>query len=389
MNIKKHKKILYILISALLVFSFSSLTFAEEFENINTFSHIYKNYDEAKKKELNDNEVYLEEVEDIIHLNNPTIKNNWNSFENRKSSSDIADQYLDAADALDSLASSATSDVQVAMYLAQADAMRMNADNNVDDSNTNFLNYLIVEKNLSLSTKILYIEYLKSVLDEATSEIEKEEAKRKLETAVNNESLGNGTKIDTLTARKNEADANAASMLASSNKRSYYRSLIINLGLNTNEDYKINDAPYIDVNTMSFINLQVDYEKAVNNNHQYEVFKRRKNNATTDEYKNQYDILINTAPSYIYSDLEKKYADIEDARSTNLNMQISYELYNDELKKAVKEFDLGKISRKEYLTALTNERRGLNELKKSIYDIYIAYITYEAAVNGLASASAG
>ena len=70
-------------------------------------------------------------------------------------------------------------------------------------------------------------------------------------------------------------------------------------------------------------------------------------------------------------------------------MQISYELYNDELKKAVKEFDLGKISRKEYLTAVTNERRGLNELKKSIYDIYIAYITYEAAVNGLASASAG
>ena len=386
---KKNKKILYILISVPLLFSLSCATFAEEFENINTFSHIYKNYDEGKKRELNDNEVYFEEVEDIIHLNNPTIKNNWNSFENRKSSSDIADQYLDAADALDSLASSATSDVQVAMYLAQADAMRMNADNNVDDSNTNFLNYLIVEKNLSLSTKILYIEYLKSVLDEGTAETEKEEAKRKLETAINNESLGNGTKIDTLTAKKNEADANAAFMLASSNKRTYYRSLIINLGLDSNKDYKINDAPYIDVNTMSFINLQADYEKAVNNNHQYEVFKRRKNNATTDEYKNQYDILINSAPSYIYSDLEKKYADIEDARSTNLNMQISYELYNDELKKAVKEYDLGKISRKEYLTAVTNERRGLNELKKSIYDIYIAYITYEAAVSGLASASAG
>ena len=388
MNIKKHN-IIFNLLIIILLFSFSSATIAEEFENINTFNHIYKNYDEGKKRELNDNEVYFEEVEDIIHLNNPTIKNNWNSFENRKSSSDIADQYLDAADALDSLASSATSDVQVAMYLAQADAMRMNADNNVDDSNTNFLNYLIVEKNLSLSTKILYIEYLKSVLDEGTAELEKEEAKRKLETAINNESLGNGTKIDTLTAKKNEADANAASMLASSNKRTYYRSLIINLGLDSNKDYKINDAPYIDVNTMSFINLQADYEKAVNNNHQYEVFKRRKNNATTDEYKNQYDILINSAPSYIYSDLEKKYADIEDARSTNLNMQISYELYNDELKKAVKEYDLGKISRKEYLTAVTNERRGLNELKKSIYDIYIAYITYEAAVNGLASASAG
>ena len=388
---KKHKskRIFTITLSLALMISFSVSSFAEELPDINTFSHIYKNYDANKKSLLNDENLSFDEIEDLIHMNNATVKSNWNSFENRKSSDDIAGDYLDAADSLEELASNATSDVQMAMYQAQAEAMRMNADSNADDSNTNFLNYLIVEKNLVLQTKTLYIDYLKSLYEVINAEEDVKEAKRKLETAINNENLGNGTRIETLTARKSESDAEASLMTANSNKRTNYRNLLINLGFDVNKEIAINELSNIDVNIINTIDINSDYEKALENNHQFETFKRRLNNANTDEYKKQYQIQIDSAPSFIRSDLEKKYADIQDAYSSYVNMQISLELYQDEHEKASKEYTTGNISKKEYLTKVTNLNKGKNEVKKAMYDIMKAYEIYLASVNGLASASAG
>ena len=388
---KKHKskRIITITLSLALMISFSVSVFAEELHDINAFNHIYKNYDANKKATLNDENLSFDEIDDLIHLNNATVKSNWNSFENRKTNDDIAGDYLDAADALEELASNATSDVQMAMYEAQASAMRMNADNNVDDSNTNFLNYLIVEKNLALSTKTIYIDYLKSLFDVINAEEDVKEAKRKLETATNNENLGNGTRIETLTARKAESDAEASLMTANSNKRTYYRNLLINVGFDVNKEININELSNINVNIINTIDINSDYKKALENNHQFETFKRRYQNANTEEYKNQYQIQIDSAPSFIRSDLEKKYADIQDAYSSYLNMQISLELYEDEHEKASKEYITGNISRKEYLTKVTNLNKGKNEVKKAIYDIMKAYEIYLASVNGLASATAG
>lgn len=384
---KNYKKI--IALAFVFTLSLSLCTLAEELADINTFSHIYKNYDANKKSLLNDENLSFDEIEDLIHLNNATVKSNWNSFENRKSNDEIVGDYLDAADALDELASNATSDVQMAMYNAQAEAMRMSADSNADDSNTNFLNYLIVEKNLVLSSKTIYIDYLKSIYDVLNAKEDLEDAKRKLETAINNENLGNGTRLETLNARKAEADANAALMTANSNKRTYYRNLLINLGFDVNKDININELPTINVNIKNTIDINSDYEKALLNNHQFETFKRRFENAKTEEYKKQYQIQIDSAPSYIRSDLEKKYADIEDAYSSYVNMQISLELYQDEHEKASKEYTTGNISKKEYLTKVTNLNKGKNEVKKAMYDIMKAYEIYEASANGLASASAG
>ena len=65
----KTKKILTIFISLALVLLLSASVFAEDLPNINTFNHIYKNYDEAKKVSLNDQNVSFDEIEDLIHLN--------------------------------------------------------------------------------------------------------------------------------------------------------------------------------------------------------------------------------------------------------------------------------------------------------------------------------
>ena len=72
-----------------------------------------------------------------------------------------------------------------------------------------------------------------------------------------------------------------------------------------------------------------------------------------------------------------------------MNMLISHELYKDEYEKASNEYTNGNISKKEFLSAVSNERKGQNDLKKSMYDILKAYEIYLSSVNGLAQASAG
>ena len=353
---------------------------------INPTSHIYKRYTDSEKAKLNDNTLDYEEVDDLVHLNNATVKSNWNSYENNKDNNEVYSDYLDAADALDSLADSATTEVNMAMYRAQADAMRINADNSLNDSNINFLNYLIVEKNLALSTKILFIKYEQSLFEEIIALEDSNEAKRALDTAKLKLELGSGTNVENLTAKKNESDANAATILANSNVKTNLRSLLINCGKSINEDVKIGNFTFPTLLAADVIDLEKDYEKALTNNLQLDIYKRKYENANTTEIKNQYQILIDAAPKYIYSDLEKKYSDILDAKSTILNLEISQELYIEEYNKATSEYTNGNISSKEYETYKYNKNVSEYKLASSYGNLMIALETYNAAVDGLATA---
>lgn len=353
---------------------------------INPTSHIYKRYTDSEKAKLNDNTLDYEEVDDLVHINNATVKSNWNSYENNKDNNEVYSDYLDAADALDSLADSATTEVNMAMYRAQADAMRINADNSLNDSNINFLNYLIVEKNLALSTKILFIKYEQSLFEEIIALEDSNEAKRALETAKLKLELGSGTNVENLTAKKNESDANAATILANSNVKTNLRSLLINCGKSINEDVKIGNFTFPTLLAADVIDLEKDYEKALTNNLQLDIYKRKYENANTTEIKNQYQILIDAAPKYIYSDLEKKYSDILDAKSTILNLEISQELYVEEYNKATSEYTNGNISSKEYETYKYNKNVSEYKLASSYGNLMIALETYNAAVDGLATA---
>ena len=379
-----YKRIIAIAIILNIIF-INNISYADLL-TINPTSHIYKRYTDSEKAKLNDNTIDYEEVDDLVHMNNVTVKNNWNSYENNKDNNEVYSDYLDAADALDSLADSATTEVNMAMYRAQADAMRINADNSLNDSNINFLNYLIVEKNLALSTKILFIKYEQSLFEEIIALEDSNEAKRALETAKLKLELGSGTNVENLTAKKNESDANAATILANSNVKTNLRSLLINCGKSINEDVKIGNFTFPTLLAADVIDLEKDYEKALTNNLQLDIYKRKYENANTTEIKNQYQILIDAAPKYIYSDLEKKYSDILDAKSTILNLEISQELYVEEYNKATSEYTNGNISSKEYETYKYNKNVSEYKLASSYGNLMIALETYNAAVDGLATA---
>ena len=354
--------------------------------NITAYDHLYKIRTNEEKSRLSDNTIYFDEIDDIINLYNPTVQNNWNSYEANKTSTDVYNDYMDAYDSLDALASSTDNEVQAAMYRAQADAMRINADKNVEDSTVNFLNYYMLEKNLVLATKTLLINYYKYGVEEGKANANLKEANRKYETVKNNFDVGNATRVEYLLAVKNVNDAKANVISANSKLQNARRNLLINCGKSVADEVIIMQPNLVSPDFIKSINVAVDTVKAINNNIQYEIYKRQYENASSTEMKNQNRINMSSAENYIRADVEKKYNDLRDQLSIYDTELINTNYVKDEFKLAENSFNMGSISEKEFETARYNKNIADFNLTLANFDLAIAYQNYLATINGLASA---
>lgn len=377
-----------ITLSAILIFSLIGNVFASDFKvpdfnGISPQSHINKLFSAERKEELKGNTIIYSNIEDMVHLYNPDILNMWNTWENGKSSNDIAGEYMDAADKLES--NTGDSDIADAMARAQSTGMRIQADLNYSDSYTNFLTNYASEMNLVLATKILYFESFKAenALNNARESIES--CERAVKSAEVGYANGASTYVDLLTAKKNLSDANANLSLCESAFSTAKRNLLINCGKPMNSDITIKKEDIDYIGNIESINFESDYQKALVNNIQYEIYKRGKDNAVTDEVQKKMDINLNAAENKIYNDLQMKYSDLCDACEAFQNKNITLIAAEDSYRQATNFYNNGNISKNEYLTKKTWYNSIANELAGARYDINIAYLKYEAAVNGLAS----
>ena len=384
---KKYIKILSMLL--LISISINNFSYAADIDfnekDIKAAKHIFKNRSAEELEKLNDNVVLLEEIDELINMNNSTVRNNWNKFESNKDKMDVYDDYLDAYNILDSLAASADSEVQTAMYRAQADAMMMNADNNVVDSNINFLNYYIAEKNIALSTKISFINYFKSILNIEKLNYQYKQAVKTEETAKRNFDAGNITKVEYLTAKKTVDDIKASVIIAESNLQSNLRNTTINCGKNSG-DVVLMNPEFVTSEQMANVNFYFDCSTALDSNIQFNIYKRQLENAMNQEMKKQNQIYVDSAANFIVTDIEKKYYDLTDANTAYDNAVDTYELAVKQYNQAKNVYEAGNMSKSDF--QLKEYDVEICEIDKKLaqYDILIAYETYYAAVNGLASA---
>ncbi len=363
--------------------SFADLVIEEYFNDLKPEKHISSIYTNSKKEELKKDEINYDDIEDLIHLFNPEVLNNWNSWENNKSSQDIYDNYQDAASNLYDGASSQDSDLQEAMLNAQGIALQIQADKNASDSYTNFLTNYLIEKQLVLQTKIIDLNYQKSAYEYIKASDALEEAKRKETSALNSMNAGAGTQLELLSAKKAVADANSAKITAESNQKTNKRNLIINCGKMAVDVVYVAPVDFaVDANEIMNINLENDYQYALSHNIQREIYRRKIDNAITTEVKNEMKILYDASSEKIYNDLEKKYSDILDALDSVYNRKIALDLSITNMRKAENEVSSGNISKNEYLTASYNEKVANSNLIIANYDLKIAVETYKSAVEG-------
>ena len=375
-------KFISLALSLILVFTtFAEADIYEYFDDLKPQDYINRMFSNERKGELSGNVVNFDDIEDMIHIFNPEVLNNWNSWENNQSAKDVYEEYQDAADILFSSAGDQDSDLQEGMIMAQGRAMQIQADKNASDSYTNFLTDYLIEKQLVLATKILDINYQKSTFELLNAEAAIKEAER-LEAKANDAlSFGNGTQVELLTAKKAVVDAKSAKIAAESAQRTYKRKLLVNCGKTISDDIYIAPITLTAFNAYS-INLDADYQNALAHNIQYEIYRRKIENARTEEVKNEFQILYDAAPQKIYNDLENKYRNILDVMDSISNRELSLKLANENLTKAINEFSSGNISSKDLSTAQHNVTVAQNNLQAAKYDLEAAIVTYQNSVMG-------
>ena len=363
-------------------YSFSNQNIENYFNEIDPQRHINRMYNKDLKNKLSENVIKYEDIEDLISLYNPEVLNLWNNWENNKSSNDVYNDYMNAADNLYDSASGQESAMQEGMLYAQADAMRIQADKNVSDSYTNFLANYLSEKQLTLSTKILFLNYQKSLYDIQSANLAVEDAIRNEETALNALNYGSGTQIGYLTAKKSTIDAKSNLLLSESSSKTYLRNLIANCGKDSSDSIYVHPILLNDAINANNISLNNDYEIALKNSIQYEIYKRKLENARTDEVKREYEVLVNAAPQNLYTDLELKYQNILDALDSDYNALVALSLATDNYEKANNEFSNGNISVKELKKADYNLSIAKLNIQSSKYNLKIAIENYNYVVLG-------
>ena len=385
---KMKNKLLKIILVVILIISSNVYALDSKIDNyfdgLNPNMHI--NHFSDNKNKLPSNTINYNDIEEYIHYYNPEVLNNWNSWENNKSANDVYNDYMDVADRLYDSAASQDSELQEGMAYAQADAMKIQADKNVSDSYINFLTNYLIEKQLVLSTKILDLNYQKYAYEVLNAEAAITETKKKEESAENSLKYGSGTEVDYLTAKKAVIDANSNLIKVTSSQKNYLRNTLINCGKAYNDEIYLSPIDLEENFDISSINLNDDYENALKHNIQFEIYKRKKDIARTDEVKKEYEILINAAPQNIYTDLETKYSNIIDLTDSRYNREIALNLANANYSKAENEFKSGRISKKELDTALYNMRVALHNLEIVKYDFKIALENYRESVKGYGNA---
>ena len=378
----KVSRFIYLVLAFVLLLNVS--VFADmkvpDFNGVGPQSHINKIYSDSRKNELKSGDIKYEDIADMIHLYNPDVLNNWNSWENNRSSQDIYDDLVDAADRASG--TDTGSDYMDAMGQSNADALRIQADKNISDSYVNFLTYYLDEMKLVNTTKIDDINYHKSNYDLMIAEENFAEAVRNEEKVKNSFNVGNATQIEYLTAKKNLVDANSSLVSARSAQNKYKRDLIVNCGRSMKDNVNILPVNIDCDNEINAIDFAGDYQKALTNSIQYEIYKKGKENAKTKEVQNEYQILIDAAPQKIYNDLESKYNDILDAIDSRNNRQVAYALAIDTLSNAKNNYTNGNISYKDYISAESSVNIAKYNLESSKYDVKIALEKYKASVDG-------
>ena len=278
-------------------------------------------YSTEKWASLQDDKLEFDEIADRIHEYNSTVEKNRIEYKDYqgKDSNEIAQEYYDAADEIESSIEYPDSDdanYGSALAAAQrsetsATQMREQGDDNVDDANVKAWGYSQTEKSLVQQAQNLMIQYwnaqenLKSVQNQVSK------AEKDYETANLKLSSGSATQTDVLDAKETLLKAQASITTAESNIASTKESLCQMLGWKYGASVEIGALPDPQEQMSASINLEEDIAKAQENNYQLKILARQVSNAMTSTLKEQYQTTLTSGKEAVKSNVQSAYQNLK------------------------------------------------------------------------------
>ena len=352
-------------------------------------------YSTEKWAALQDNKLEFDEIADLIHEYNSTVEKNRIEYKDYqgKNSNEIAQDYYDAADEIEGNIEYPDSDdanYGSALAAAQrneasATQMREQGDNNVDDADVKAWGYTQTEKTLVQQAQNLMIQYwnaqenLKSVQNQVSK------ALKDYETTNLKYSSGSATQTDVLDAKEALLKAQSSVTTAESTISSTKESLCQMLGWKYGADVEISALSEPQEAMSASINLEEDITKAQDNNYQLKILARQTKNAMTSTLKEQYQTTLTSSKEAVKSNVQSAYQNLKLSEAQYEQAKRSFELEEKTKETNDRKLAAGLISQNNYQSLAYSYESALVAKETAAMSLLQAQLSYEWAVNGLAS----
>ena len=348
---------------------------------------------------LQDNTLEYDEIADLVHEYNTTVLNNRVSYRDYlgKDRDDVARRYRDAAQELrDNIeypddptdTSYATMLMAAQLNETQAKSLEEQADNNVDDSQSIYLQYEMVEANLVLATKLNLIAYNQKLLSNGLTEENRSLLEAQYQAVQVQASVGSATQTDVLNARQALEQLESTSISDAKETQTLKQQICLAAGWNYDADPVFGELPQVDPAQIAAIDLEADKARALENNYTLKISRRQYENSTSSATRENLQNTIRDNEQNIASDITSKYQSLLEAQSS-YNLALTQQAVEAQTLAAVQQrFQTGAASQLEYLQESYNMSSRNTAVETAALSLLSAWETYQGAVNGLASASA-
>ncbi|MCQ2415233.1 MAG: hypothetical protein MJ063_04220 [Lachnospiraceae bacterium] len=339
---------------------------------------------------LQDNVLEYDEIPDLIGTYNPTVIANEigraSQAENGRSAEATANRLESMAQTYEDMAyqAEATSATQAAAYLMQAETLRTQAADHVNDYRTMELSSEKVRKDIIAETKKLFLEYYRLGKQKVFGQQELDYLNRAYTSAVTRRRYGAGTEIEELTALEALQKAQAAAVSMDASISAGYKRLITMCGWQYDSPAEIGPEPVPELSALVPADKDGDMAKALEQSLTlrsdrvlYENAKRM-GGTTEEKYRKQLEndtVTVRSAFVSAYDALILK-------KSTYEAKAALYAVKAQELSVSAKQLSLGLISRMEYAAREYEVNSARSASENAWYDLMEAKVDYDMALDG-------
>ncbi len=349
---------------------------------------------------LRDDVIEYGELADLIHEYNATVRKNQidlNTFRKDygETNTKWADRYRELADDLeDSLDYPDVDDSSYATVMSsivtsemQIETWRETADDAVEDYLTYYYDFSSAEALLVSEAQTGMVNYYLNQLQLETDQKNLELLQENLRSAISYRDLGLGTEVQVLTAQENVKNAEKAIQDDESAIESGRQRLQVLLGWKHDDNPEIREIPEVDMERIAAMNPEEDKAQAIENSFTMKSNKRKLENALAEDVREDLQETIREEEQSIGASLLSSYQSVIAAQASYELAQAQAALSQQNLETAQRQFDLGNLSRIDYVTQKNATETAQIAVETARLNLFLAVQNYDWAVNGLADAS--
>ncbi len=303
---------------------------------------------------LRDNVLEYGELEELIHEYNPTVQNNIETYNKTMKGVDYDDyarQYLLQAEEYDREAGDAADDVStITAELSAAQARNKAATDEKDGITVSWENELAEKKLVQQAQSTMNSYYqLKQQLIAAQKSRELTEAN--VNATKNRQAVQMATQADVLAAQQTLEDADAQILSLTNQIETARKKLITMTGWKQDATPEIQAMPEVDFDRLASFNPTVDLAAAQNNDYTLKIDTRQAANVTNGSNQKIYAQNVANDNQQIGVALNTAYQSVQQAKSAYDEAVLNLDVSQRSMTKASTQYQIGSISRLEYLQA--------------------------------------